>query len=361
MSAELFVGGRRFRATISGTVRRSLEEASSSFALQTAPLFPGGNPVRLALGELLRLELDGETAFTGYLDELEDAGDAGATTVSLSGRSKTCDLVDCSAPLGALNNVTVLDVATLFGTRYGVRAVANADVGARFGRVVPSPGETNHAVIERLAQERGLLVTDDADGNLVLTRAGADATSVPTLARPGNLLGASWRYSIAERFSVYECRSQRAADPNTWGRALNVSGLVEDDAVLRFRNRTITDVRGGPAAVRERLTWEASTQAGRSVSGTAQVKGHRSPAGPLWTPGQKVFVNDETKGVVGVLVIRSVDFAFGAGGDRTSLDLAPVEGFELLVPTVQRTGRRGGSKVGAFTFRGGAPTLEDVR
>lgn len=359
MNATLTVAGQRV-AVVSLSYRASVEEAVRSASASLGLVF-ADRPVRVAPGADAVVEVAGLPMVTGYLDEVADDGGPDTRTLTLTMRARGQDLVDCSAPLGARHAQTVAELGVALGERYGVPVRAEVDVGERFARVVPSPGETNFEVLDRVARQRGLLVMGAGDGGMVLTRAGAGAV-LPTftLRRPGTILRARWRFALQDRFSLYECRSQRAGDAHTWGPALSVTAQVVDEIVPRFRNLLITDCNGGPEAARERVTWEAATRAGRSASGTVTLAGLTRPDGLPWEPNQLVAVDDQVSGVQGVLLVVSVDGTASAdAGESVVLELAPADGFELLVPTVAR-GRRG-TKVGAWAFTGGVPTLEDVR
>jgi len=359
MSATVTIGGLR-TAFMSVAYRASVDEAVRTASVALGLVFKD-LPVRVAPGAAVVVEVAGVPMVTGYIDEVDDDGGPTSRTLTLSLRGRGQDLVDCSAPLGARLQQTVAEVGAALGERYGVTVRADVDPGPRFARVVPTPGETNFDVLDRLARERGLLLMGTGDGGMALTRAGAGATMPTfTLTRPGHILRARWRFALQERFSLYECRSQRAGDANTWGVDLSVTGQAVDEIVPRFRNLLLTDCKGGPEAARQRATWEAATRAGRSATGTLVVAGLVRPDGRPWEPNQLVAVDDQVSGVRGVLLVVSVDGTVSADdAESVSLEVAPVDGYELLVPKVSR-GRRG-TQLGAWQFTGGTPTLEDVR
>jgi len=70
------------------------------------------------------------------------------------------------------------------------------------------PGESVHAAIERHARAHGVIVTDDEEGALVLTRAGAHRS--PTkLALGRNVLSADAHFSHRDRYSLYVVKGQQ--------------------------------------------------------------------------------------------------------------------------------------------------------
>jgi len=74
-------------------------------------------------------------------------------------------------------------------------------------------GETCFAVIERLSRLQALLVTDDANGALVITRAGSGRAAT-TLRHGKNILSASANLDHSKRFSEIVVKAQRPGNSN---------------------------------------------------------------------------------------------------------------------------------------------------
>ena len=68
-------------------------------------------------------------------------------------------------------------IASDIAGEYGVQVRAQVDTGAPFLDFQLQQGETAFAAIERMARLRAVLVTDDEDGSLVITRAGKNGAS----------------------------------------------------------------------------------------------------------------------------------------------------------------------------------------
>ncbi|EDT6434631.1 phage tail protein, partial [Salmonella enterica subsp. enterica] len=93
---ELFISGKVFSGWTGVSVRRSLEHLAGSFELE---LMMPGQPVPdgIAPGLPLKLQINGVTVITGYLDTVKHKITATSNKISITGRDKTGDLVDCSA------------------------------------------------------------------------------------------------------------------------------------------------------------------------------------------------------------------------------------------------------------------------
>jgi prophage tail gpP-like protein len=281
-------------------------------------------------------------SWADFFEAVERRETASATDLRLavSGRSRTADLVDCSAvhAAGDWRNRRIDQVAADLAAAYGVEVVASSGVGAALARHTVQHGETVLDCIERAATLRGLLVTDNAAGALVLTSADAapDSGEVLTLG-DGLVLSMRVRCSLADVYSEYRCRGQRAGNDNDNGEAAaHPYGEALDVGVARTRVLVLR-AEGGVDTARcaERAAWEAATRAAQSVGVTATVASWRGPRGELlWTPGTLVRARDERLGVDAVLLLVDVRFSLDdQGGERADLTLAPADGFRALAPT----------------------------
>jgi hypothetical protein len=99
--------------------------------------------------------------------------------VRIAGRSRTADLIDCQSEVegGEFRNSDLAAIARAVAQPFGVQVVAEADVGAPFDLVAMEKTETVFAFLERLARLRGVLLTDDPQGRLVIARADSGAAA----------------------------------------------------------------------------------------------------------------------------------------------------------------------------------------
>lgn len=344
MTATLTVNGREWGGWKDVTVRRSIEEVASSFEVSASVRYPGDDdPVQISAGSAVTVTLDGERVITGWIDLASLSTTPEGREVTISGRSKTCDLVDCSAIRegGGWANRTVAQIAADVCRPFAIDVVAEADTGGPLPRARVQQGETCFDFLDRLARVRGLLLTDDALGRLVITRAG-ETVAASALTLPGNLLQSTITIDASRRFSAYTCKGQTAGDNNASGETVAaVTGAVTDTGVSRYRPIVLAP----PSAVNREgakvyARWEAVTRYGQSASYSGTVAGwFQSEGGPLWTPNQRVQVRDTSAGVDLAMLLVSADYSQGDNGTKTSMALAPVDGFALLaLPARRRSG-----------------------
>ena len=334
-------------------VTRSLEQAAGSWSCSATDRYPAAShPLAVRPGQECVVLLDDEPVLTGYVDQIAIDYDARSHRVSLSGRSRTADLVDCSVQEhDSIRGLTLPDLAARLASPYGVDVVDEVGLATPIRRYVPQLGESVHEAVERLARQQAVLVTDDAQGRLVLTRAGAHrATTALRAGEGGNILSGSARYDASGRYATYHCRGQMAGDDSTYGDSLATYGVATDDEDLRGRTLELTPPDAATHAdCYAYAVWEAATRAGRSVALSYVVQGWAQEDNALWEPNQIVDVIDPIARIEGEYLIVAVEYRIGAQGTTTTLTVAPREGYLLQEPR-KRTpaGKRTSTSSGAW-------------
>lgn len=288
-----------------------------------------------------------DVILTGYVDKYDPSFDARTHTVRVSGRSKTEDVIDCTAGMvaGQYSGYTLDAIARAICAPFGIAVVVQADVGEAFPDATREHHETGFEFLERLARLRGVLLCDNEQGNLVLAQAGS-SYATDALTHPGNIIAASAVLNGAKQFSAYYVQTQSgegmAAD--TWNGAAGIggsapvvqsqvvtttSGVAYDTSVPRYRPHTIVaesalDAKGAQA----RADWQMRFNAAHATQANVTVKGWRQSDGSLWkintlTPTQSAWLQLDRP-----LLIARVSYVLNDKRGRcTDLVLGPVEGF----------------------------------
>ena len=87
--------GAEIKGWRSVSVGLSLSTICNGFSLSQFVGDDFESPV-LFPGDSIRIECDGELLLDGYVDEMSSSFSSGNHSISISGREKTCDIVDCS-------------------------------------------------------------------------------------------------------------------------------------------------------------------------------------------------------------------------------------------------------------------------
>lgn len=280
-------------------------------------------------GDPCTVMLGSDQVITGYIDRDVITAQGDEHSITLVGRGKTQDLVDCSAewPGGQLINGDALSIATKLAQPYGI-AVALGE-GASAGDKVPqwalNYGETGAAVIQRLARNAGLLAYEDANGKLILGKAGT-ARAASGVQYGQNVQAYSVENSMDGRYSDYVCCWWSIA---AFG-DLSGSDFFDTESDPNVpRHRQLDIVLEIVAQDAKQFTinmakWEAARRAGQSAMVRATIDSWRDSAGQLWTPNTIVPTDLPGNRAGSDLILSAVTFRKnGETGTTADLVLKP--------------------------------------
>ncbi|SEH72788.1 Mu-like prophage tail protein gpP [Rheinheimera pacifica] len=351
----LKAGGQIYQGWTKVGVTRSLDAMSGSFDLELTWKWQGSEqqykkfvePIRQ--GQACTVDIGGERVITGYVDDWVPSYDETTVTISVSGRDKTADLVDCSIdyPSGQFNNQTLTQIADVVCKPFGIKVIVNADVGEPFQRIQIEQGETPHELLSRLAKQRGVLLTSDTFGNLVITRASKEKAGA-SLILGENIKAARGRFSWRQRFSNFTVKAAGAAHGN-WDTApiSAVGGIkadVKDSEISRYRpmiivNEEITTAEGAA----RRGQWERQRSIGKSNTAEYTVTGWRIPqTGKLWNINTIVPVIDEILELDEEMLILSIMFTEDDAGRLAVISVVRPDAMDIPAQIVKDTKLGGG-------------------
>lgn len=335
---SLTISGRRYGGWEKARVQRAINQLAGSFSLTLSDRWPG-QPQRQALkrGAPCLLEVGGQALITGYLDEVSISYAAESHTISAQGRGKTADLVDCchDGQECQWKDQDLLQLAQLLCRPFDIEVLAEVEVGDPFPTVSYGQGDTIFSLLARLAQQRGLLLTSDGQGRLVITAAARERLP-GALCLGQNIISGQMRVSERERFSHYIVKGQGQTsggvadslfedDPKE---AMSPQGQASDPGVTRHRPLVIlADTAENTGSFERRARWEAVTRAGRSQSVSYTVAGWGPEPGTLWQPNRLVKVQDDYLGLDQDLLVEQVEYSLDENGAQSRLTLVPPDAY----------------------------------
>ncbi|WP_404999309.1 phage baseplate assembly protein, partial [Escherichia coli] len=171
--------GRLFTGWTSVSVTRSIESVAGYFELGVN-VPPGTDLSGLAPGKAFTLEIDGQIVCTGYIDSRRRQMIADSMKIIIAGRDKTADLIDCAAVYsgGQWKNRTLEQIARDLCAPYGVTVrweLSDKESSAAFPGFTLDHSETVYEALVRASRARGVLMTSNAAGELVFSRAASTA------------------------------------------------------------------------------------------------------------------------------------------------------------------------------------------
>jgi prophage tail gpP-like protein len=333
---RLVLGGRRFEGWKKVAVELSIQAGCGAFDLQVSVRQDRAGFAAVEAGEASEIRIGDDLVITGYVDQVDRQIDAQEHQISVAGRDKVADLVDCCPDVGndtpaEWRNVNIAEVAQQLAKPFGIAVRVDVDTGARLERVAINPGQTAYEVIERLCRYRQLLPISDGRGSLLLTRGGTRRAS-SELAIPGNGLRARFTDSRQDRFSAYTAKGQSFDLLGSLGiQAATAVGRAKDPQISRFRPLLlVADNAVDSGQCEERARWEALTRAARGKVVEFEVRGWRQQSGELWPLNALVPARCATLGISGEFLIVGVAYILDDGGARTRLRLMRKDAFQVL-------------------------------
>lgn len=340
---QLEVNGQPYQLFTEASLEIRMDALCRRFAFSATR--SGELPFPLLGGETCRVLVDGQVALTGHIEKIDVSYSATDHNISVQGRDRTADLLDSS--LGALpsfsGHPTLHQVISLVlrHLRLDLEVVDQAGETRAVSDDLPAPepGQNAFEFLEKLARQRRVLLTSDAEGNIVITRATASTLAPARLqnrlgASDNNVLSASVSYDLTGRFYQYAVTSSLnplvTANGGTTVAALaNQSHTVTDTQIRVGRQLVLAPKASSGSGVNaRRAQWEANIRKARSRVYSAVIQGF-TVAGRLWGVNELVQVDDDFAGLHGQLLINSVSFKFDDGGSTTTLSMVNQDAYTL--------------------------------
>lgn len=367
---ELVVGGVAHQGWRAMKVISSLDAPCAKFSLELAERWTDSSddlPREVRPGSACKLRLDNEVVIDGWIDAVEVSYDERDHVLTVTGRDKVGDMVDCAAVVDGPHEWTGLrleEIAERLAQPYGVTIRREVDTGAPFPRFAIQPGETAWEALERAAKARGVLVAGDGTGTLRLTRASLASRGAGAIEKGANVRRATGTLDHSERFSVVVVRGQ--SEGGGQGRGLydvtNPAAPVQlqgaerviaargearatDPAIQRQRPRVIVSETAGEGLnFRDRAAWEVRQAAGQGTRIAYTVPGWRGASGDLWRTCTTVAVRDTWLGLDAALLVAGVVFSLTSrGGSLTEVEVTLPDAYDVaVVPLKDQGGGAGG-------------------
>lgn len=342
----LRVNGKEFAGWTRVNISAGIDRIARSFDAEITRQWPqSGNIAELGLpvveGDAVEVLIGGDKVVTGFVDSTPLRYDANSVSASITGRSKTEDLIDCSAPTqpGQFTSRSLAQIVSTLAQPFGVRVVSATPGSSSLTSFQIDYGETISEALNRLLGLEQVLAFDNADGALVLDTVGNEKAHT-ALVLGENILNADSRRDFSDRFSEYTVSGQRAGTDEDYGETTNskITSTVKDSAVKRYRPLIIKQCGNATlATAKARAQFERAHREGMTLETTYTVPGWRQGDGQLWQPNQRVVVWDPVMGFDNTeLVIAEATWQLDDGGFTTRLRVGPLAAYMPEPKTAKR-------------------------
>jgi prophage tail gpP-like protein len=334
---SLVIGGQEYTGWNDIRITRSLKDCASSFDIAVSERWAGiAGAWQIQPFDRAVVYIDGDVVLTGFVESYMPSFDANDHSVRISGRSLTCDLVDCMPDVGTgqFSGYKLDAIASTICGYFGIDVRVECDVGDPLPDATIEKTETAFSFLEKLARLRSVLLTDDEEGSLVITQAGING-SASALVQGQNILAAQATLASNQRFQNYVCLSQTPVAKDGSDAQLQIKGTASDPGCPR--NRRFAEMAEHPATQPQadaRAKWRAkhnfgiSTKASITVQGWRQASAPGDASGALWDTNLLVPVISPFLALDRQLLIGGVEFHLDEkDGRRTVLTVVPQDAY----------------------------------
>jgi len=341
---SILVGGRSFDGWQSVSITESLEAIASNFSISLFDKCEGlKSNWPLKPGVSVKVNIGPTRVITGRIEKLDVSYSSTDRSFTISGRSRSGDLVDAThdGPC-EYKNIDLDKLAEELVKPFGLKVFVSVTPTA-IEKFAVKPGETVFEALDRAARLQGLLFISTRKGNIRLTRAGATEArfrAFSSLEQGVNILSASATYDDSQRFKDYHCIGQAAAKDDFFGiEVAQPKGSAVDAGITRHRPLTFVaegDIDNAKAETRAK--WEASSRLAKAVRVTAKVQGWVQDNGTLWGANQITNFRSKFLGLNRDLLITNVVRNDGTDeGKTTDITLVDPQAYQVKPVNTKKT------------------------
>lgn len=330
-AAVFYVNKKKYEGFKNIRLSRSLTSLTGSFEIVIVDKFDvEKTDFELKPGLEISCTVGDTPVYKGYIDKLAISLAPGSRNVTISGRDKTGDLVDCShIGRNEFNNMKLEAIAKELVKPFGIEVYVFADTGAPFVKFTITQGDTVFQALEKLAKQRNLLLTSSPIGNLVFEKKGIIRSSTE-LVEGYNIKQGGIEFDNTERFSKYYVKSQAVGLLGLPADTNSPKGFAEDEGINRYRPIVIlNESQGDGKTAQQRAEWEASLRSAKACTVSVVVVGWTQKGGEIWATNQLVNIDSQSLGIKQQMLISKVNFELSENGKITELELIRPDAFEF--------------------------------
>lgn len=329
---NLIINDVLYSGWLSVSVYISIENLSGTFSLTLTDRWAGElKPQVIKPTDSCVLTINGQLVITGYVDRVNLLVDGTSHTITISGRDRTADLIDCAIinSTGQYKNLTLLQIAERICEPFDISVDTDIDTGAIFKTFNIEQGSSAYDSLQKICQARACLAMSNGGGGVLITRAGSNEIASP-IVEGVNMLSGSAEYDYSYRFSKYIVKGQvqgyQALDVDS---ITSNQSIVSDDGVIRYRPLVVVaDGQASKANCETRALWERNTRKGRSRRYKIKTAGWLQPlSGELWALNQVVTLNSHSLSVFDKLLVAAITFELNDGGEIATLELTSPDAY----------------------------------
>ena len=325
---SLEVNGKEYDGFRDVYIERNLDTLASSFSFIATKEI--ADTFTWWAVDNVRILINGSPVVNGYIDRLETISNDNDYTVRFTGRSKTADLVD-SYLTGQLQFKTPITLKSIIETvlkdidlNIEVKQTIDVPAFTASEKISAKRGDKALDFIMKYARQRQVLLTNDGDGNILITRNAEKATDTLLLNRQNgannNIIESNASYDGTNRFYQYKVYAQPENDISKFS---GYSSSATDANIRHSRHYVAIEDGLSSADIKDMAKWLAKNRRDLGFSYSCSVSGFKFDMSDkaIWQPNMIVQVQDDFAFVNKKLLIKSVRYQYTEDKAITSLTL----------------------------------------
>ncbi len=329
---KLKVGDKIYSAWQNIVVTQSLDRIAGGFAVEGFDI--PASLVKVNANDLCTVTIDDIPVIHGFIDKVTRTLDADQSSLTIEGRDKAADLVDCTvAPPYSWKKISLARLVSEIASPYGIPVSDESSMTATFDDVQAIPGESCYDLLERYAGKHSALIVSDARGGVrIINRVVGNADV--DLVEGKNILSASGLVDYSNRFHKYIVDGQhKGGGLFDAEKAPHIQSVPAIDSLVRASRelRIIASGQEDDASSTALAKWDAIIRAARSNDLRITVVGwQQKQNGRLWQINERVRVFSETLAIDEAnneFLINEITFKYSHQGTTTELSLLPPDAY----------------------------------
>ena len=325
-SVSLKVAGRSYVGWTNVSVVTDLKSLFRSFSASGSRRIDGGGvaKVEFHVGDSVEVFIGADKVITGLVTKVDVVYKSSSVSITVQGMGRLWAMCTSALPLGVPRSYENMPLPRLLETiagHFGVRVVSTVQVLDKESMSFSSE-DTVGEKLKGFLKRKSILLTEDAEGRLVIEKAQSSGTACEHIESGKNILNGQKTDDAQGLYSLYVVYGQGANPDSTRSVQDNqlrygYKGSLRQIRVLGKKqtgNATLTDVRA-----RARLLYANSEYSVSTLTYT--LRGFRQSNGDLWIPNQMVTVKDSLLDIDGKYLIIGVTYEISSTGSTTKLTL----------------------------------------
>ena len=271
-------------------------------------------------GEKIEIYINDEIFMTGYIENFEIQLTETEYQISISGREKTCDIIDCNNILdkNVWYNQTLLTIAKYLCDPFEIDVITSLPM-QKINYATIEDSETIFDFLLKLAKQQNARLNTSPYGNIEIVNTEIETMHYFELSEVTN---AKINGNREERFSQYVCKLQytnNSGDP--WQeKSVFIKKKATDANVFRYRSKIFSESNMNANECQKYANWEAQNRAAKSTKFSFSY--------PAWTKngvfvsiGDLVNFDGKQTNLSSVMIVDTINYKLEADSYSISVNL----------------------------------------